>query len=319
MRSLPLGLLFSERVRIQERIEKLEQARCKWLCATKNFSAANDEIIFNMSCLPKSGGCEKEYTDPFIAHLNEVMGTAYIYRDCLDITDSASPQPETLYEDLARRHQLVIERKSISWPSDYPHRHSNDHFVANLFSHELQMPQLNDDLYEVGLPLLIHGTEKELRPFVMAAAETIRSEWPKVEAGLALRVRVSDRWWWGFRRVPGWDKKDGEPKKGLKFSWSGRPITQLSGDFVDPHSLPEALVTSLNKIFLSCVKKFRNYSHAERVLILDPHGDLRYLGVDWWRDVFSHYAPPAEIGEIWSGVFDWVDDYSQGWMFERLR
>lgn len=29
-------------------------------------------------------------------------------------------------------------------------------------------------------------------------------------------------------------------------------------------------------------------------------------------------APPSEITEIWDGMFDWLDDYEQGWTFEKL-
>lgn len=267
-----------------------------------------------MSCLPTSGGCEKECTDPFVDHLNELTGTEYIYRNCLDATDRTKAQPETLYEDSARG-ELVIERKSISWPSDYAHRHSNDHFVADLFSQGLNGLPLKDDLYEVSLPLLIKGSEKELQPFVAAAVSRIRAEWSKVGAGGVLRGRADDKWW-GFRRVPDWDKEDDSPEIGLKFSWEGPPM-QL-GDFLDPSGLPEPLVFSLNKIFSSCVKKFQSYAHARRILVLEPHGDLQHQPLDWWQDAFRSNVPPAEISEIWAGSFDWVDEYSRGWVFERL-
>jgi hypothetical protein len=28
--------------------------------------------------------------------------------------------------------------------------------------------------------------------------------------------------------------------------------------------------------------------------------------------------PPSEIDELWDGMFDWLDDYEQGWVFEKL-
>jgi len=67
------------------------------------------------------------------------------------------------------------------------------------------------------------------------------------------------------------------------------------------------------------MKKFRPYSHAVKILVLDPHGDLRHKDVDWWQQVFKNQVPPVEIGEIWSGTFDWIDNYSRGWTFERLH
>ncbi len=28
--------------------------------------------------------------------------------------------------------------------------------------------------------------------------------------------------------------------------------------------------------------------------------------------------PPFEIDELWDGMFGWLDDYEQGWVFEKL-
>lgn len=64
---------------------------------------------------------------------------------------------------------------------------------------------------------------------------------------------------------------------------------------------------------------FATYAAARRVLLLDPREDLQYKPKDWWAEVFSSLIPPAEIDEICSGVFDWVDDESRDWRFERLK
>ena len=77
-------------------------------------------------------------------------------------------------------------------------------------------------------------------------------------------------------------------------------------------------MTALQDIYASCLKKFASYAHAKRMLVLDPHGELRYQDAGWWNRVFANVLPPPEIEELWSGIYDWVDDYSQGWMFERL-
>jgi hypothetical protein len=267
-----------------------------------------------MSCRPQSGGCEKRFTDPLVAHLNELRGTKYTFLDCLDVNDNTKPQPETLYVDPTRGHELVIERKSISWPIDYPHRHGNDHFVAELFSAELADLPWDNALYEIGLPMLIKGTQPELQSFVAAAAAKIRRGWRLAAAGEVLRDRLNEKWWWAFRRVPDWDRDDDAPRVGLKFSWTGRMFP--FENYVDSCNLPESLAGCLSKIFASCVKKFRAYSHAERILLIDPHGDLQHNDAKWWHDVFASHCPPKEIGEIWSGTFD---EEWQGWSFERLH
>ncbi|MGB8128879.1 MAG: hypothetical protein WCG81_03725 [Candidatus Angelobacter sp.] len=267
-----------------------------------------------MSCVPESGGCERRFLDPFVGYLNETFGSAYVFRECLDVNDSTKPQPEALYEDPVQKRHLVIERKSISWPVDFPHRHGNDHFVANLFGEELKEHQFESGLYEIGLPLLIAGTQRELRSLVQAAAKKIKSAWPQIVAGAVLRERVNQNWWWSIRRVPDWDREDVEPGEGLKFSWKG-PIVQL-GKHLDPTDLPQELVLCLKKLFRGCVDKFLSYSASKRILLLAPHGDLEYKDAPWWKDVLLRHCPPNEIEEIWSARFD---DEWEGWTFERLH
>jgi hypothetical protein len=267
-----------------------------------------------MSCIPESGGCERRFTDPFVGYLNEVKGAGYAFRECLDIKDRQGSQPEALYFDAVQNRVLVVERKSISWPTDYSHRHSNDHYVADLFVEELKPCRFDNDLYEISLPLLIEGSKRDLRPFVAEAAKKIRSRKLQAESGLVIREQVNEKWWWAFRKVPGWDREDGEPSTGLKFSWNG-PITRFT-DYIEPTELPGALTRCFDKIFSDCVKKFSTYSDAERILLLDPHGDLQHQEVDWWKAVFSKHPPPAMIGEIWSGTFD---DEWEGWTFHRFH
>lgn len=42
------------------------------------------------------------------------------------------------------------------------------------------------------------------------------------------------------------------------------------------------------------------------------------MGGSWWKRVLDAVKPPREIGELWDGTFDWLDDYEQGWTFEKL-
>jgi len=268
-----------------------------------------------MSCLPKSGGCEKPFTDALVQHLNFTEGTQYIHQACLDVANRRTPEPEALYQDSERNLQLVIERKSISWPVDYARRHANDHFVSDRFYEQLKGLAC-DSLYELRLPMLIDGTQSELRLFALEASEKIRSHWPKVAASLTLKGRINEKCWWVFRRVPDWDREDDAPKEGLQFTFQGALVSSF--DQIDPTNLPEGLISNLQKIYFRCVKKFAPYPNARRVLSLDSYGDLRDYDADWWRKVLSAYPPPVAIEEVWSGIFDWNDKGFEGWIFERL-
>ncbi len=268
-----------------------------------------------MPCLPESGGCERPFTDVLVAHLNRTEGARYGHRDCLDVMDRTAPRPETLYEDVETGGQLVVERKSISWPIDYAYRHSNDHAVGEVFSRQL-LDLASNDLYEVRLPMLMEGKRAELLGFANQAAEQIRTNWSAVAAGSVLKGRIEDKWWWGFRRLPDWEREDGAPAKGLQITLVGSSLSLL--DSLDPVELPDALAESITKIYASCSAKFSSYPDARRILLLDPHGDLRTENGDWWQAVFAGLPPPAEIGEIWSGILDWVTDNTQDWTFEKL-
>ena len=57
---------------------------------------------------------------------------------------------------------------------------------------------------------------------------------------------------------------------------------------------------------------------ARRILVIEQFGDIRYVGPWWWKDVLEIVAPPPALTEIWDAMFDWFDDYEQGWTFEKL-
>ncbi len=270
-----------------------------------------------MSCLPQSGGCERPFTDAFAMHLNHEEGAGYVHRACLDIADRRNPQPEALYVDPSRNAQLVVERKSLSWPIDFAQRHSNDHFVGDVFKEKTKDIPMEDDLYCLRLPMLMEGTQKELRPFAERIAERVRSHWSKVSAGLVLKGQFSDRLWWRFGKVPEWDRDEETPRTGLGFYYEGPATAWL--DSFDPTNPPSELVTALTKIYAGCAKKFAAYPEARRVLILDLYEDLRNYDQAWWSEVLSISIPPALIGEVWSGVFDWTERGVLEWTFERIR
>jgi hypothetical protein len=268
-----------------------------------------------MPCIPESGGCERPFTDVLVAHLNRVEGAQYMHRACLDVANSTIPQPEALYVDAENGRQLVIERKSISWPVDYPYRHSNDHVVGDLFARELRDLTV-DDLYEIRLPMLMEGKRDVLLGYADQAIKQIRAKWFSVASGSGLKGRSGDRWWWAFHKLPEWERQDNAPSKGLQITWAGPSLS--FDDFLDPSSLPDTLAAAIDKIYANCSAKFASYPEARRVLLLDPHGDLQTESADWWQKVWESMPPPPGIGEVWSGIFDWITDEEQDWTFGRL-
>jgi len=268
-----------------------------------------------MSCIPQSGGCEKPFTDVLVSHLNRTEGTHYVHRACLDVADSTVAQPETLYVDSETGEELVIERKSVSWPVDYPYRHKNDHAVGEVFTEGLR-DLVADDLYEIRLPMLMEGKNAELLGYAREATMLIRAHWSDVASGSALKGRSGDKWWWVFRRLPEAEREDNAPSRGMMVSYIG-PVLSFA-NHLDPADLPKPLKAAIDKIYRNVTAKFTSYQHARRILLLDPHGDLHTEDAEWWHDVFANLAPPPAITEIWSGKLDWVTDETKEWVCEQV-
>jgi hypothetical protein len=53
--------------------------------------------------------------------------------------------------------------------------------------------------------------------------------------------------------------------------------------------------------------------------MIEQHGDIRYMGAWWWKRVLEAVSVPPQINELWDAMFDWIDDYEQGWTFEKLH
>ena len=74
-----------------------------------------------MGCMPESGGCERHRADPFVNYLNEITGSQFSHRACLDRMHRNSPHPEALYSDLGSGGELVMSVRLSSGPSTTRH------------------------------------------------------------------------------------------------------------------------------------------------------------------------------------------------------
>lgn len=74
--------------------------------------------------------CEWRFLESFVRQLNAEAGTDYERLVCPDVADSTRPQPEVLLRDGITAEEMVIERKSIVWPSDYIAEHKQWHARA---------------------------------------------------------------------------------------------------------------------------------------------------------------------------------------------
>ena len=266
-----------------------------------------------MSCLPKSGGCERPQTDAFIRIRNSMFGSHFEHRACLDRSDSSRPQPEALYEDPQTGESLVVERKTFAWPLNYVQLHQNDHFLAETITGALADIEF-DDLYEVQLPMLRGGTRLELRPLALDIAARIRARWKELPKDKVFVSAKGAALPWRFLRVSEVDREDlPSGTRGLRFDFVG--TFEVFG-FGLEH--PPELVEQLERLYASCQKKFLEYGTSTRVLLLEPQGDITHNGDAWWKTLFELSPPPECINEIWEENFDYVDDKTREWIFEQV-
>jgi hypothetical protein len=264
-----------------------------------------------MGCLPASGGCERLRTDPFVEHLNRLENTNYRHEACLDILFRNTPQPEALYVDKAAARRLVIERKTVVSPRDYVLRHKNDHFVAERIIEGLR-DLTSKGAYSIELEPTIVGKPCELEEFSDQVISVVRAGFVKVQNGEVIGSQQLGRSWAIYRERPGERAFDGSPENGLRITWN-MPDPLASGS-----KIPPDILESLSELFSACDDKFQDYLKDRRIVVIDPHGDIRYNPDCWWGEVFEALPPPPSISEIWSGTYDWLDEEQQGWMFDKL-
>lgn len=264
-----------------------------------------------MGCLPESGGCERHRTDPFVAHLNAIEGSRFIHQACLDRLHRNSPQPEALYSDSNCDRDLVIERKTVAWPVDYAARHRNDHFIAETLSENLSELA---ECYPLSIDLenALRMSHAELSAFAREISNSVRSDINSVLTGGVTGSSKAGRSWRCFLDPE--DRADsGAPSTGLIVRWT------VADEWVSPDRLPQGLVNQIQRLFRTTVEKFRNYPRARGILLLDPHGAIRFTGDWWWARAFETVPVPPKIAEVWLATYDWVTDFEQGWIFERLH
>jgi hypothetical protein len=238
-----------------------------------------------MGCLPNSGGCERQRTDPFVDYLNWLEGTNYHHDVCLDVIYRNSPQPEALYTDTASGDRLVIERKSLVWPPEYTVGHKNDHFVRELVIDGLT-ELTNDDAYELNLEPAVSGTKEELEEFARLIIQTVRTRFLEIRSGMEVgSSQVGRRWafWRGDRS----DRRfQNAPEVGLGIHWEIPQSKDLG------RKPPEGFLKEASRLFGACVAKFEPYMDARRILVIEQFGDIRYMGAWWWTGVLEIVIPP---------------------------
>jgi len=95
-------------------------------------------------CMPVNSKCEWGKLIDFIKIYNESAKKEFVLKQCLDVLERNSPQPEFLTEDKSSGENLVVEHKIISWPPDHLQKHRAHHLFMEVCAEELRNDFKND-------------------------------------------------------------------------------------------------------------------------------------------------------------------------------
>jgi len=260
--------------------------------------------------MPSRCRCEERILAPFVSHYNRTHGTQFEFQQRLDLTGPL-PQPEASYVDAVTGKMLVVERKNFVWPLDYAQVHDSLHVVSAIIA-ERVTPALDPDrAYRMTMRDDLRGRLPELRSWAADVATAVLSRMSAVNDGRTVRSRKPGREW-SFRKEETYEREYYQPQTGLSFEFAGQPID------LDREDETDAVAGVLEDILASAARKFDDYEHASRILVLDPHGDLRWNGSTTWKEILAVVKVPDHIDEIWVSMHDTITDLDCGWIYQPL-
>lgn len=262
-----------------------------------------------MSCLPSRCRCEERLLAPFISHYNRHTGTAFEFRERLDV-GSHIPQPEALYVDLTSQRRLVVERKNLIWPPDYARIHDSLHTVTSIVDTAITPHLIAGKPYKFIMHDTIRGSVRELRRHAERIGKAIVWYLGAVHAGKTVWSCAVGREW-SFRMEGAHERDWNEPSDGIRFVFE-RSRRQLRWGEV-----PDGLVREFARLLESTRRKFLNHADATRVLVIDFHGDLRHPDT-FIEQIFAMVRIPSNVDEIWMSIYALVTELHYGWIHQQL-
>jgi hypothetical protein len=206
---------------------------------------------------------------------------------------------------------LVLERKNFVWPRDYAQLHDSLHVVSEIIADRVTPALDPARAYRITMRDDLRGPLPELRSWADDVATVIVSRMNAVNDGRTVRSLKPGREW-SFREELTYEREYYQPQTGLGFEFVGQPTDLGLGDD------PAAQAGVLQDILASAARKFEGYEHATRILVLDPHGDLRWSGSATWKKVLAAVKVPCDVDEMWVSMHDTITDLDCGWIHQPL-
>ena len=269
-------------------------------------------------CFPPTIKCEWSDLRSFVDQYNATYGTSYTRKACLDVEIRDRRAPELLLESPGKI-PVVIERKSVVWPSDYMSSHRNEH---RLFE---EVPRALADAFEDGAYKLtvradyLKGKSRtDVRNLVDQITHEVLSD--RTSARMRCGIRGSGPIPWSFRPLGSYDLDGSEPTTTIGVS------VLEPGKFDDPFGNVEesteakaGFAEEFERALENAAAKFEEYPDCLKILLVQFHGDDSLILDEDIIHIVESARLPRMIDQVWLAQYDWVgeDEYTVGW--SRVR
>jgi hypothetical protein len=241
--------------------------------------------------------------------------------ECLDISGATGPQPEFLVED-RRGNRLVVEHKIVVWPPDSLKNHQSHHDFIEYFFQRVS-PAFQDDAYM----LKVNEREIELKRSALKKiarniADIVLQHQNRIRNSTGIRASWPVNW--SFRRVPDYERDDGDPAVGVGVHLN-RPMPPTEELYQELTEAPGRIKEILAQHLVTTCKKFKDYRDCLRIFVTELYGDAFLLDYEVLLEIIPSMDIPHCIDQIWIGYPEWVSEneyvtaYVQARIEKRLQ
>ena len=262
-------------------------------------------------CFPRvpGTGCEWVNLRDFATQYNRQNNKAYCRVECLDITERQDKAPEVRLE-CDGEIPIVMEHKSVVWPSNYFKQHRHIHYMMESAARALSGIR-NDSAYELAVleKDILALSRREIGSLIRDIVAVIRSD---ERQSLSRTTPIP----WRLSPLPTEDED--AHRKGVRVSVSSGWITNLS-QFGNRSEVMAGYSKQFECEAVKASEKFSRYDDCLKFLLVHFHGE----GVDSPSDdevmsVVRTARIPKSIDQVWVAEKVWIDLHRDAVSWNRV-
>ena len=261
-------------------------------------------------CFPPQTDCEWVNLRDFVIQFNTAYGKAYAKTECLD-KDNSRKQPEVLLQAPGEK-DIVIERKSVVWPTTYLRDHSYEH-EFDRHMRKLLGNEFRDAAYQLTVreASLKGKKQREVAQYAAQIVEEILSRRTEAKScGIGSREPIP----WCFRPLASHELEYDEPRTGIRFTVIGKSSTAFDKG-ADSESIKAGYAGEFQRTLEKAAPKFAEYTDCLKLLLVQFFGDSSSILDEDIIEIIKSARLPKVIDQIWLALEDWVSesDYEIAW------